>query len=394
MPSFSDWLIIYQIIKSSNEMKKTNISILFCFLLLFSCGGNKADQVETVVRPVRFGKVIKSGSANSQTFSGTAQSSKEAKLSFKVAGTINSLNVKVGDRIRTGQVIAQLDAIDYSIQYEQAFAQLKSAETQIKSAEAQLVASKSTYERVEKLYENNSVPLSEYEQAKTSYEAAQSQYEAAVAQVTASQKQVESSKNQVGYAQLKAPFSGVITAIMVEENELVNSGAPIASLSAEGQPEVIVGVPEVFISQISKGQKVGIHFSVLASQEFSGTVSEVGFSAGDASTYPVIIEIDNPGERIRPGMAATVLFHFGESQNNKQYLVAPVPSVGEGPDGNFVFKLEKEGDAHVAQKQTVQVGELLPSGFEIVSGLQEGDLVATAGLKALLDGMEVKLLDE
>lgn len=375
-------------------MKKTKLSTLFCLLLLMSCGNKSAEEIEPIVRPVRYGEVVKSGNANNQTFSGTAQSSKEAKISFKVAGTINALNVKVGDRIRTGQVIARLDAIDYSIQYDQAVAQLKSAQTQIKSAESQLTASKSAYQRVEKLYENNSVPLSEYEQAKTSFEAAQSQYEAAVAQVAASQKQVDGSRNQVNYAQLAAPFSGVITAVMVEENELVNSGTPIATLSAEGQPEVRVGVPEVFIAQINKGQNVGIRFSILPGEQFSGSVSEVGFSAGDASTYPVIIQIDNPDETIRPGMAATVQFHFGENQNEQQYLIAPVKSVGEGPEGNFVFKLEKTGAEHIAKKQIVQVGTLLPAGFEIKSGLQEGDLVATAGLKAILDGMKVKLLQE
>lgn len=375
-------------------MKYTKIGFLLYFVFFMACSGKKVEKTESIVRPVRFGKVIKSGSAASQTFSGTAQSNKEAKISFKVAGTINSLRVKVGDRIRIGQVIAQLDAIDYSIQYEQAVAQFKSAETQIKSAESQLTATKSTYQRVEKLYENNSVPLSEYEQAKTSYEAAQSQHEAAIAQVAASKKQVESSKNQVNYAQLAAPFSGVITAIMVEENELVNSGTPIAILSAEDKPEINVGIPEVFISKIRKGQQVGINFSILPNQNFTGTISEVGFSAGDASTYPVIIQIDNPSETIRPGMAATVHFQFGETQNGQQYLIAPVKSVGEGPNGNFVFKLEKNGDLHTAKKQIVQIGDLMASGFEIKEGLQEGDLVATAGLKALLDGMQVMLMQE
>ena len=181
---------------------------------------------------------------------------------------------------------------------------------------------------------------------------------------------------------------------MVEENELVNSGTPIATLSAEDKPEVQVGVPEVFISSIKRGQKVGIGFSVLPNQVFSGSVSEIGFSAGDASTYPVIISIDDANENILPGMAATANFQFDQKADEKQYIIAPVKSIGEGPDGNFVFKLEKTGENHVAKKQIVQVGSLLPSGFEITAGLTEGDIVATAGLKTLLDGMEVKLLQE
>ena len=107
-----------------------------------------------------------------------------------------------------------------------------------------MVTTKSAYQRVEKLYENNSVPLSEYEQAKASYEAAQSQQAAALAQVTAAQKQVEAAKNQVSYARLTAPFSGIITNVMAEENELVGSGNPIATLSAERDPEVLSVCPK------------------------------------------------------------------------------------------------------------------------------------------------------
>ncbi len=374
-------------------MKFRLLILLLTSTLLSSCGGKDSGPAEAPVRPVRHGKIQKSGDLENQTFSGTAQASKEANLSFKVNGTINKLNVQIGDKIRRGQVIASLDAIDYSVQFDQAVAQLKSAETQIKTAESQLTASRSNYERIEKLYENNSVPLSDYEQAKSSYETAQSQHEAAIAQVTASQKQVQSSQNQVNYARLTAPFSGVITKVNAEENEFVPAGNPIAVLSAETQPEVSVGVPEIFISKIRKGEKVKIHFSILPGQELDGTVQEVGFSSANTSTYPITVRIDNPAKEIRPGMAANVTFKFGGQRDGQQYLVAPVKAIGEGPEGNFVFKLQPEGDNYRAVKQTITVGNLLANGFEVKEGLQDGDLVATAGLKSLLDGMIVKLSD-
>ena len=369
-------------------------TFLLVSVMLFSCGAKEEAPVEQSLRPVRYGKVLLAGSAADHTFSGTAQSSKEANLSFKVNGTINNLNIKVGDRVRRGQVLARLDAIDYNVQFDQSVAQLKSSETQIKSAESQLVSSKSNYERVEKLYENNSVPLSEYEQAKTNYEAAQSQYDASIAQVTASQKQVESAQNQVRYASLLAPFTGIITNVNVEENVLVGSGSPVAMLSAEVKPEVTVGVPELFIAQVKKGAKVDILFSILPGQIFQGTVSEVGFSAISGATYPVIVQIDKPSDLIRPGMAATVTFHFGAASEDQQFLVAPVKAVGEGTAGNFVFVLQADADAHKAIKRPVTIGELLPAGFEIKEGLEEGEVVATAGLKSLLDGMRVKLIEQ
>ena len=151
---------------------------LFFLLILSACGG-KNENIETKakVRPVRYGKIQPAGGSLVQTFSGTAQSSKEAQLSFKVSGTISNLAVKVGDVVSNGQVIATLDAADYNVSYEQAKANLKSAETQIKSAESQLNSSRSSYKRVERLYENNSVSLSEFEQAKSGLETAESSFQ-------------------------------------------------------------------------------------------------------------------------------------------------------------------------------------------------------------------------
>lgn len=375
-------------------MRNTLLFFILLLTLLFSCKKEKKVEKEVALRPVRYGRVIKTNNANQQIFSGAAQSSKSSNLSFKVAGTINRLNVKVGDKVRQGQLIASLDPIDYTVQYDQAVAQLKSAETQIKSAKTQLVTAKSAYERVEKLYENNSVPLSEYEQAKANFEASESQEKAAQAQVAAAQKQVEAASNQVRYAQLTAPFSGIVTVVMVEENELVNSGTPIATLSAERDPEVLVGIPETFIAQIQQGQYSDITFSTIPNQLFTGRVSEVSFSSNTGATYPVTIKINNPSAEIRPGMAANVSFNFGKKSNQSQYLVAPIQAIGEGTAGNFAFVLSKGEDSYHVKKQAVEVGKLLATGFEIKKGLKEGDLVATAGLKSLLDGMKVKLLEE
>ncbi len=378
---------------------KISIYSFFCAfasVLLFSCGG-KEEQKELVevVRPIKYGKVIRSGSSINQEYSGTVQSSKETKLSFKVNGNISSLPVKVGDRVRKGQLIARIDATDLQVQLEQSKSSWLSAETQIKSAQTQLTTSRANYERVEKLYENNSVSLSEFEQVKAALETAEAAYNAAVASAAASEKVVESSSNQVSYSRLLAPFSGVITSINVEENEFVGAGSPIAVLNAINNPEVRVGIPEVVIANVKKGQEVDVHFSVLAEKDFSGKVSEVGFSTAGGSTYPVIIRLDNPSEDIRPGMAAHVHFDFSESDTkkgpNKTYV--PVAAVGKDHDSNFVYLLVQNNNVYTVQKKPVKIGPLSSSGFEVVEGVKDGDLVATSGLKSLLEGMKVKLME-
>ncbi len=384
------------------------ILMFFGILLTFSCS-KKETEKEKIIRPIKYGKIIKSTGNDAYTFSGTAKANNETNLSFRVSGTLRTVPVKLGDRVRKGQLIATIDPSDYNISFDQAVAKEKgaeasliSAETQIKSAESQLITSKSNYKRVENLYENNSVPLSEYEQAKASYETALSQfnaakakYEASRTEVTASEKQKESAKNQVNYTRLEAPFDGIITQVNVEENESVASGSPIAVISTETEPQVNLGVPEIFINKIFKGQKAKIQFSVLSGKSFDGIVEEVSFAAGSSPTYPVNVRIIKPSDEIRPGMAANVTFDFSnEKSKSAERIISPIKAVGEGNKGNFVFVLEAQEDGYyIAKKRNIKIGDLLSTGFEVKDGLKEGELVATAGLKSLLDGMKVKLID-
>ncbi len=366
------------------------ITIVFLFT---SCGKKEAPAVAESIRPVLYEKVISTGLGKDNTFSGTCQSDKDAKLSFKVAGKVSSIPVSVGDKVRKGTVIAVMDAVDYSITYDQAIDQLKGAKTKQESAETQRIANKSNYERVEKLYENNSVSVSEYEQAKAAYEVSVSQYEAAISQVSTARKQVEAAKNQVGYTRLITPFDGIVSEVHVAENELVGSGNPIATISAEGRPEVRVGIPETIISDIKKGQKVNIQFSSMPNENFSGRVKEVAYSSDNTTTYPVTISIDKPSSKMRPGMASSVTFSSDSGKPASSVLVAPAKGIGQGPDGNFCFVIEKSGEQYTVKKTNVEIGELLPKGFEIKNGLKEGDMIATAGLSSLLDGLRVKVME-
>ena len=147
----------------------TRLLLLMLVLALSACGGeNEVDQSDEVsLRPVRYQTIGFAQNGAQHTYSGVAQADQLSKLSFRVGGTIRSVNVKLGDRVRRGQLIATIDPSDYSIQADQAVASEKGAEANLQSAETQLINARSTYQRIEKLYENNSVPLSDFEQAKS-----------------------------------------------------------------------------------------------------------------------------------------------------------------------------------------------------------------------------------
>ncbi len=156
-----------------------------------------------------------------------------------------------------------------------------------------------------------------------------------------------------------------------------------------------VNLPESRIGVVRTDMPVRITFPALNDQEFDGTVSEVAYASGDAPSYPVVIRIAESTPTIRPGMAASIRFTFNDGTEDGELLLTPIESVTEGPETKFVYLLTPSDSSanYVAHKRPVTIGALHDNGFEVTSGLQSGDKVATAGLKQLLDGMEVRLLE-
>jgi RND family efflux transporter MFP subunit len=206
---------------------------------------------------------------------------------------------------------------------------------------------------------------------------------------------LEAAKNQVDYTRLYAPMDGIITSLMVEANEIVGAGRVIAMISSEGNPEIEVGVPEALITKLAKGEQVTIQFPSIPGEEFNGIIERVAFASGQSPTYPVSVLINKPTREIRPGMAADVRFMLKPAGGKPAGIVAPVAAVAKDAEGNYVFVLQKDSSSNYrVEKRKILVGDLLTEGFEIESGLDENELVATAGLSFLSDGMKVKLLDE
>ena len=364
------------------KTKIDKIAILFSLLILcvFSSCGGKEEEKKEIIRPVRYQKVVPGGVISSRTFSGTASSGTETKLSFKVGGTIETLKVNVGSQVKRNSLIATLDDSDLNLEYERADASVKNADAQEKQA-------KSNFERIRTLYENGNTSLSNYESAKASYESAK-------ANESSAKKARKLAKAQLGYSRLYAPVEGKISMVDVEVNENVNPGQQIVMLSSEGDLEVKLGVPESYISNVNVQDEVDITFSALPNQPFKGVVSEVGFAiSGQTSTYPVAIKISGETDKVRPGMAASVRFRSKVQDVSQELAVISSLAVGEDEEGNFVYVLEPSNGNFIVKRRSVTLGSLTSEGFEIIEGLEEGEMVATAGLQILLDGMIVKLYD-
>jgi len=355
-----------------------------CLALLIALGGaygcgNNAEPPEEIIRPVRYQAVYMTGGARVRTFSGVAKAGTESQLSFKVAGNVTRVAVNVGDRVQQGDLVATLDDSDYRLQVQESEASLAQARATEKNA-------RSSYERIQALWENAGA-------SKQDLDAALAAYESAEAQVQSIQKRLELARLQVDYTRLTAPFGGAVAAVQVEVNENVSTGQKVALLTSGDQPEVQVTVPGVLIAQIETGSQAQVGLGAVKNETFTATVTEVGVtSTGFATTYPVTVRLDTYDPRIRPGMAAEVSFRF-ENRGEAEHLVVPPVAVGEDHHGRFVFVLEITADGlGVARRRAVSVGDLTSEGLEIVEGLQEGELVVTAGISRISDGQQVKLL--
>jgi RND family efflux transporter MFP subunit len=353
-------------------------SVAFLFIVLSSCSGGDKEQKTERYRPVKYQEVSYSGIGQVRSFNGTARSDKEINLSFRTAGILTVLNIANGQRVNKGDLLARIDNSEAQLSLEQSISALSSSKTNLNT-------STSTLERTRTLFEKGSASLSDYENAKASYASAEANYESA-------KRSVEIQQKQVGYGIVYAPANGVIASKNVENNENVSAGQIIAVLNAGSFMEVSLGLPENVINRVTNGMNVIATFPALQGKEYEGIVNEVSPSISEGSaTYPVRIKLTGETSEVKSGMAAHIKFKFGKTDNGDS-LIVPISAVGEDSKGNFVFVIVKENEnVGVIKKQHFTVGELSPVGFEVKSGLQAGQLVATAGLQTLLDGQKVSL---
>ena len=349
-------------------------------IVCFSSCKKQEEKKEEVLRPVKYQIAGTSSGERIRTFSGVAKAADEVALSFRAEGIITQVNVSVGDKVKKGDLIARLDNVEARLALEKSVSALTSAQSDMNTVKNEL-------ERIKSLYERNSVSLSDYQAAKNTYQIALSQYESA-------KRNKIIQETQISYGYIYSPKDGVIANTDGGVDESVSAGHQFATLNAGGGMQIEVGIPENLINEITLGMKVSLSFSALGEETFSGAAVEIAqVSNLNGATYPVKVDIANPANTIRPGMAANVTFRFGnKSKDSKDELIIPIKAVGEDGDGNFVFVIESEdGKIGYVRKRKVTIGEISSDGFQITSGLSEGELIATAGLQTLLDGQKVKI---
>ncbi len=361
-----------------------NVGNYLCILmiLLFSLAGCSEKEKRVEKEPLRFVRyeVIKRSPKESERlFSAVAHASNESKLSFKIPGTVKKIRVKVGDRIRKGQLIARLDDETYRLQKEQ-------AEASVERIKIQLANLEKVFKRFSVLIEKNAIPENDFDNIS-------SKYEAAKAGLKAAEKQLELATLQLSYTNLYSTVDGYVAYKNGEEGENIGAGMPLFIVNSMRTIDVKFSVPESLISQLKKDDSAKVSFDALDGMVFQGKLYELGVStlASLPTTFPVTVRLEGKVDKIRSGMTARVELSVKNGDDAGRIFV-PSHSVGEDRQGRFVYVAVRDNEKEArVERRPVKIGDTANLGIEIVKGLKPGEILVTAGVHFLENGMKVRL---
>lgn len=347
-------------------------------LFLTACQEPPQEESKEVIRRIKHMTLKLKPTNQARVIAGVVSPVVQTNVSFEIAGQIQKLNVSVGDRIKKGDIIAELDPQTYELN-------LQSAEGALKSAQASLADANKKFVQQSELYKKKFT-------TKTNYDTALATLESAKSQVSIEQSRVDIAKRDLKKTKLRAPFDGAISEKSSDVFEEVTAGKTIVVLHTEGNFEVDVSVPETLVNEIHVGDQVELKLSLGEGAPFKGYIKDIGSQAGQANAFPATIALNEKVAGLRPGMSVEVTFEFAQNQESETFnvpLSAVTPS--ESPDKEYMFVFNK--DKQYVERRDVTVVNIRDNLLIVKGNVKEGDIVATAGLSFLVDKMPVRLMN-
>ncbi len=360
-------------------MHKTHFQLPALAITIAVVALSACTQAPAPIEPVRAVKVltVAAGSFDAAyEFSGEVKPRVESKLGFRVAGKLVKRQAEVGQHVKAGQLLAQLDPQDYALAADAARAQLAAAMTNRDLAAAD-------YKRYKELKDQGFISGAELERRDTALKAGQAQLD--VAQV-----QLKSQGNQTGYTQLKADVSGVIVGVDAEPGQVVTAGTPIVRIAQDGARDVVFSVPEDKVKQMLVGADVKVRVWA-ENRNLTGKIREVA-AAADPVTRTFAIKVGLQGDAA-PALGATVyvtpaaLAHAGA-----QVIKLPTSALKQDGKTSAVWVLDPA--TMTVKSQAIQIATADGNEAVIASGLQPGQLVVSAGVHVLSPGQKVTIYKE
>jgi len=326
-----------------------------------------------VVDEARISNVVKQ-----VPLTGTVTSPKVGDLSAQINGYVKTVKVDIGDRVKKGDVLLELDR-----EIEQLNLQATRAATE--QARAQLADAKRRYESAKRLEKENNISLDEIENRAA---------EVSINAAAVKRYQAEQQKQQaiVDRHTVKAPFSGVISEKLVEAGEWIEPGNPVLTLVAINELRIDFQLPQEFFANVDKHSQINVTLDALPGKTFAGKIDAVvPVSDPSARTFLMRVLVDEQNIRMTPGMSVHGILRLN---TGKQGVVVSRDAIIRYPDGRVsVWVVKLDSEVPKVYEQPVKVGHSFDGRVSIPEGLQQGAIVVVQGNESLQEGQIVQIHD-
>lgn len=362
------------------KLNQTAVACIGIGLLLFgACSSNDQKSAEKKDSEMAVKVTVGSSSAgqeNSIQVSGQVESVQSANISTRVMGYITKLNVKVGDQVSKGQLLATISNQDILAKKGQTNAMIAEAEAAFKNAQKD-------HERFTALYKQQSASAKELDNISLQYLAAKSRLEGA--------KQMRNEVNaMLKYTNLTAPFAGVITQKLADAGSMANPGMPILTIEQNGSYQVSASVPENVINQIHQGEAATIHIKA-ANKTIEGTITQVNQSSQfTGGQYVIKLHIpDQKKQGLYAGMYANVSIPVKNlAQVKDAKVMVPLASIENRDQLTGLYTVSS---SNTALLRWVRLGKTEGNQVEVLSGLAPNEQYIISAEGRLFNGTAVKI---
>ena len=328
------------------------------------------EELDTAAKakaiPVMVSTLGADGYKNPFQIQGLVESDKNVLVSPEVPGNITRIHVREGQRVRKGQVIASLDG--------------SAAGAQIAELENAMSLAKINYEKQSRLWEKKIGSEMQYLQAKNQYENLE--------------KSLITAQTQLGKYTLTSPISGTVDEIMANEGELVGSltGGPVARIVDLKDIKIKANVSEKYIGQIKKGQEVEVQFPSIGL-----TMNEKVFSVGNVvdvnnRTFTMYVKPTKNLDQLKPNLLSIITAYDFEVDDA---ISVPTKLIRNDGKGDYVMVAKStKGSKVTAEKRSITVGRKFANNSIVLEGLEAGDQIITEGFNNVINGDEIKIIED
>lgn len=370
---------------------KTAVSlVLILIVFAWSLAGRSHSREGATLRPVAVAKVDRENLNQTLTVAAEFRPYQEVSLHAKVSGYVQSITVDVGDRVKEGQIIARLDVPEIKNDLEKDQAALEAARQEVNRAQAGYDQTHIASSRLEAVAQQHPklVAAQEVDDAKAKDQNATGQLAAAKQHVDEAMAQLHKTQALLNYADINAPFDGVVTHRYVDTGALIQAGTsnsqttPIVDIAEQSRLRLVFPVPESAVARIHLGQTV--HVSIGAVERaFDAKVSRFSDKVDrETRTMRTEVDVENRDGQLKPGMYAEATIAVEE---RKGVVTVPVEAVSAGEKPSVLTV----NHAGVVRACAISLGLTTPSKIEILHGLLPGDMVVVGSRAGVRDGDKV-----